>query len=436
LGRRMADFPAHPRLARMMLDAAERGCLRRALVWAALISERDILAQPRQSVLLKFLEKDEPPSDLAARERLFEQLRRQNFGLRECQAVGASAITCREVERTAELYQGVCRRLGLLNSQGDVIPERTIDLLHALLTAYPDHVALRLDPQRPHAAMAGRRKVMIDRETVVRHAVPLIALDVTQVGRKDDATTNISLCSEIDPAWLGELHPELLSTETTLMYNPAAQAVEEAEITSFNGLELHRTLRPPAANPRNAAAAAELLARQVISGTLKLEGWNEDVQQWIWRTRFVAGLFVERQLLTYTDDDVAVIVQEIIGNAKRFSQVREKPCLAAVREALNWDDQQFVERMAPESLPLPRGKRLRIEYFADQPPRGRAKIQELYDVARTPQIAGGRHRIVLEILGPNYRPVQMTTDLEGFWTRLYPELKLELKRRYPRHEWR
>jgi len=428
LGQRMADFPAHPRLARMMLDAAERGCLNRAVVWASLISERDILAQPRQSVLLKYLEKDEPPSDLAARERLFHHLKRQNFGLRECQAVGASAITCREVERTADLYIGVCKRQGLPIQGAD----RTIDLLHALLTAFPDHVAMRLDPQRLHGAMPGRRKVIIDRETVVREAGPLVALEVTQVGRKDDATTNISLCSAIDPAWLRELHPELLITETKLTYNPTAQAVEEAEITTFGGLELSRVSRPPT----NHAAAAELLAQQIIAGALRLDQWDEHVQQWIWRTRFVAGLFPERGLITYNEEDLAVIMQEIVGKAVRFSQVRDKPCLPAIKEALGWDDQQFVEKMAPESIALPRGKRLRIEYFADQPPRGRAKIQELYDLPDTPKIAGGRHTIVLEILGPNYRPVQLTTDLKGFWERLYPELKKELKRRYPRHEWR
>jgi len=428
LGKRMADFPAHPRLARMMLDAAERGCLSRAVVWAAIISERDILAQPKQSVLLKYLEKGEPPSDVAARERLFNDLKKRDFGLRECQAAGASAITCREVDRSADLYIGVCRRLKL-PLQG---PDRTIDLLHALLTAFPDHVAMRLDPQRLHGAMPGRRKVMIDRETVVREAGPLVALEVTQVGRKDDATTNISLCSAIDPAWLRELHPELLTTETMLAYSATSQAVEEAEVTSFGGLELSRISRPPT----NASAAAELLAQQITAGTLKLNQWDDNVQQWIWRTRFVAGLFPERGLITYSDEDMAVIVQEIVGNAVRFSQVKDKPCLPAVKEALGWDDQQFVEKMAPESIALPRGKRLRIEYFADQPPRGRAKIQELYDLPDTPKIAGGRHTMVLEILGPNYRPVQLTTDLKGFWERLYPELKKELKRRYPRHEWR
>jgi ATP-dependent helicase HrpB len=79
---------------------------------------------------------------------------------------------------------------------------------------------------------------------------------------------------------------------------------------------------------------------------------------------------------------------------------------------------------------------MKIEYSADGPPRGRAKIQQLYDLQQTPSIAGGRQKLLLEILGPNFRPVQVTDDLASFWERTYPEVKKELKRRYPKHEWR
>jgi ATP-dependent helicase HrpB len=133
---------------------------------------------------------------------------------------------------------------------------------------------------------------------------------------------------------------------------------------------------------------------------------------------------------------LGVILHEIVGRAARFSQARDKPCLDFVRGALSWDDQQFIERMAPESIQLPRGWRMKIEYASDAPPKGRAKIQDLYDLADTPRVAGGRQALLLEILGPNFRPVQTTSDLRGFWQNLYPELKKELKRRYPRHEWR
>ncbi|MBT7863092.1 MAG: ATP-dependent helicase HrpB, partial [Gemmatimonadetes bacterium] len=87
-------------------------------------------------------------------------------------------------------------------------------------------------------------------------------------------------------------------------------------------------------------------------------------------------------------------------------------------------------------LKLPTGFGMQIHYTPGEPPRGRAKIQDLYDVTRTPTVGGGRMKLLLEILAPNFRPAQVTDDLPGFWERTYPEVKKELKRRYPKHEWR
>jgi ATP-dependent helicase HrpB len=182
--------------------------------------------------------------------------------------------------------------------------------------------------------------------------------------------------------------------------------------------------------------AASLLAEQVISGTLKLEHWDHAVEQWIERTRCVGQWFPERQMITYEPDDIRLIIEEICAGATRYRQIKDRPCLAAVKDALSWDDQQFVQRMAPERYPLPRGWRMKIEYSAGGPPRGRAKIQDLYGLEQAPTVAGGRVPILLEILAPSMRPVQLTDDLPNFWKNLYPTLKKELSRRYPRHEWR
>ena len=79
---------------------------------------------------------------------------------------------------------------------------------------------------------------------------------------------------------------------------------------------------------------------------------------------------------------------------------------------------------------------MKIEYYEGETPRGRAKIQELYDLEQTPRIAGGKQALLLEILAPNFRPVQITDDLQSFWKNTYPEVKKDLKRRYAKHIWR
>ena len=120
----------------------------------------------------------------------------------------------------------------------------------------------------------------------------------------------------------------------------------------------------------------------------------------------------------------------------RFKDLADKPLLPFFQNALSWEDQQFVEKMAPERIQLPRGWRMKIHYDLAASPRGRAKIQDLYGLEQTPTVAAGRQKVLLEILGPNMRPLQLTEDLANFWRNLYPELKKQLSRRYPKHEWR
>jgi len=110
--------------------------------------------------------------------------------------------------------------------------------------------------------------------------------------------------------------------------------------------------------------------------------------------------------------------------------------LGEVKNALSWGDREFVEKMAPERVQLPRGYRMKIRYEAGGRAIGRAKIQDLYGLDETPKVGGGRHPVLLEILAPNFRPVQTTDDLAGFWNNLYPEVRKQLSRRYPKHEWR
>jgi ATP-dependent helicase HrpB len=279
----------------------------------------------------------------------------------------------------------------------------------------------------------------LDRESVLaaRDAGLLVALEAREIGTGDRSQTMLALASRVETAWLEEVGPGGFETRHELTWNGEAQAVEAVEQRVYRGLTLEQTARPPAA-AADLEAAATMIVERIVGGELKLDHWNDKVEQWITRARCVAKWFPERKLTAYDDDDLRVILHEIVGRATRFSQVRDKPCFDFVRGALSWDDQQFIERMAPESIALPRGGgwRMKIEYAIDAPPKGRAKIQDLYDLDDTPRVAGGRQALLLEILGPNSRPVQVTSDLRGFWQNLYPELKKELKRRYPRHEWR
>jgi ATP-dependent helicase HrpB len=244
--------------------------------------------------------------------------------------------------------------------------------------------------------------------------------------------TALSLASAIDTAWLEEVHPQRVSLEEETRWNAETRAVEALEKHLYGDLVYYQV---PAAEV-DAVRAEEILVEQIANGHIRLEKWDRDVEQWIWRTRLLQRLFPQRQLVAYDDDETRVIYHEIVEGGTRYSHIRNRSCLGHVQNALPWKEQQFVEQMAPTHWRLPAGPRMKIEYYSEGAPRGRAKIQELYGLQETPSIAGGKQKLLLEILGPNYRPVQVTDDLQSFWQRTYPEIKKDLKRRYPKHEWR
>ena len=98
-------------------------------------------------------------------------------------------------------------------------------------------------------------------------------------------------------------------------------------------------------------------------------------------------------------------------------------------------DRRLLDEIAPEKIQLPRGRSVRVHYEADQPPWIASRLQDFFGMRQTPAVARGGVPVVVRLLAPNQRPVQMTSDLGGFWQRLYPQVRKELARRYPKHAW-
>jgi len=437
-GRTAASMPLHPRLARAMIEAATLGCTDRAAAWCAIAASRDFVEERSPTALLRVLEADDAPSDLTVRERLLGGLRGGGDGAER--AVGArgrrelppSAPSARVHPGAIDEARRARDQLRRLAPASGAASTRSAEAVtRAMLAGFPEFVAWRPDRERPHAFLAGRRKVEIDRESVVRAAGFVLALEV-RADPRDPATQRLSMLTPVDRAWLEAVAPSRFSRIEEERWNPATRAVEAIEELRFDDIPIESTSRPA----RRLDAAAQILAERIGAGEIELAQWDERVEQWIARVRCVAEWFPDRGLLRYDDEDLMVIRSEIVHGATRASQLADRPCLDAVRQALASDDARFVDRMAPAELPLPSGRRLRLRYQPGQPPRGAARIQDLFDLRETPSVAGGRIAVLLEILAPSQRPLQVTSDLPGFFERLYPQLRPELRRRYPRHEWR
>ena len=438
LGRAMARIPTHPRLARALVEADRRGCVRRVASVAAIVAGRDVVRADAGPWLKSLSEPDDPAGDLALRGRLLDAWsagRVRLLGGAAQQDIDGEAL--REASRVAEDLARAAKGTSAAipsdaESAVDSASCESDHLVACLVRGFPDRIAWRTDAQKPHAHMAGRRKVALDPSSMLRGAGPFLALDAREATGGDGSQTLLSLTCAVDPALLESLVPRRFSVERAERWDASEQAVVEVESRTFDGIATDRTVRPA----RDIAAAEAIIAERIAEGELKLERWDESVEQWIARVRCVAQWMPEHGLITYAPDDLRVVLMEIASGATRWSQVRDRACLDPLRHALSHEEIRLVERAAPSEIPLPSGRRMKVHYEPGQPPRGRAKVQDLYGLDRNPTVAMGRVPVLLEILGPNFRPLQVTADLANFWSSLYPSLRNELRRRYPRHEWR
>jgi len=138
-------------------------------------------------------------------------------------------------------------------------------------------------------------------------------------------------------------------------------------------------------------------------------------------------------------DAVERALESLAAGLKSFSELAAAAegggLLRALEQQLPPPARTLLDHIAPERLRLPGGRQVRVHYQADQPPWIASRLQDFFGMRETPSVARGAIPLVVRLLAPNQRPVQMTSDLAGFWQRLYPQVRKELARRYPKHAW-
>ena len=425
LGAEVVQIPVHPRLGRLLQAAAREGCLGDAALAAALLGERPVM---RPGIDLK--PRDGVQSDLLAVVDLVRQAHAAGFNAAFCTERGVQSAPARQAWAAARILLEAARRLGW---REECAADRAEAFGRALLAAFPDRLARRRDAGTLVCELRHGRLAELARESAARDAVLVVAGEIRDVGgRGRPLKTLLSLVTEVREEWLMDLFPDAWKTDDTLFWDDRRHQVLRRIRTTCLGV----TLEDRELSEVEPERAADLLAAHLAGEGLPLHGWSREVEEWIQRVRWTAATFPERHLPTYSEADLALLYRRLCAGASRYREVKDKPCLDVVRHLLSREEMHFVEQMAPAFVPLPGGRRLRLEYQAGCPPKGRARIQELYDLRQTPRLGGGRSPALIEILAPNMRTVQITDDLEGFWRDGYPRAKKELARKYPKHEWR
>jgi len=276
-------------------------------------------------------------------------------------------------------------------------------LLRALLAGFPDRVARRREPGSPRLVLSSGVGALLGRESGVRGAELLLALEVSGgvAGAASEAVVRVA--SRVEREWLEEVR-----TEVVHRFDEASGRVRAFARDLYDRLLLGERAVPP-----DPEAAAELLAAALERRGLGAAGEAPRL-----RLRF-AGL----------DADLHAAV---------LNACRGRTSLPSLDDPGRWLDaaaRHRLDRLAPERLPLPSGRTALLDYREDGSIVAAAKLQELFGLAETPRIGPGRVGVVFELLAPNGRPVQTTRDLRSFWERTYPQVRRELRGRYPRHPW-
>lgn len=436
LGRKMLAFPVHPRYSRMLLAAQHCGCVYQAALVAALTQGRDLLLRnvDRPTAELRAdLLGEKASSDFWILMRAWTYAAKNQFRLEACRRLGIHAVTARQVVPLLDHFLRIAEREGL-----EVKPREVKDeaLQKCVLIGFSDRVARRLDQGTLRCELVHGRRGVLARESAVQHAGAsglFVAAEVREVEGRDKAVNTIlSLATAVESAWLRELFPDEFQSELKVSFDSTAKRVVAAELLRFRGLALSATrVEPPPVD-----AAARLLAEEVLAGRLVLKEWDHSVEQWILRLNLLSRWCPEFGLPPIHDEDRRHLIQQICHGAFSYKEIKDREVKRFARSWLSAGQQELLDKHVPERISLANGRNPKVTYEPNGPPHIALRIQELYDVTQTPAIALGRAPVLVHILAPSMRPVQVTQDLASFWREHYPRIKSELQRKYPKHEWR
>jgi ATP-dependent helicase HrpB len=273
--------------------------------------------------------------------------------------------------------------------------------------------------------MVGGRGVRLDASSRVRGEPLFLAIELNDAGGEARAR----LVSAVERSWLP---PDMLDSREELFFNPTRGRVEARARTYWADLLLEEA--PVAIN--DTAAAAALLAQQARQQLERVLPESDTAAgKFLARVRWLSDVRPDLKLPTLDQSELDQLLPEICHGLRSLDELRGADWLAWLQARVGFDRIPEIDRLAPSELELPSGNRHAILYEAGKSPVLAVRIQELFGLATTPTIGGGRVPVILRLLGPNYRPQQVTADLASFWQNGYPEVKKELRRRYPKHAW-
>ena len=403
-GRAMARLAVHPRLAHMLLCARELGAVALAADLAALLAERDLVRSGGR--------------DADIRTRL--EILRGEAPLGETDRDALMAVRAQAREFTRQL--GGAARAGPYATSAGAL----------LALAFPDRIgAQRAGGEGRFALANGRGAHFAEAQSLARQ--PLIVA-VHLDDRERDA--RILLAAPLEREALEAVIPGALQWRETVEWNRREQAVVARRELRLDQvlLEAHPLAAVPAERAREALLAG---VRDLGIGVLPWERELRELQARVALVRGLGGPYTE-----WPDLEDAALAESLedwlapwLEGVTRREHLARVPLAEALRARMGWQRLRELDALAPTHLTVPSGAQIRIDYLDASAPVVAVRLQEVFGLAETPRLVGGRVPVTFKLLSPAHRPVQVTRDLGSFWRRGYAEVRKDLRGRYPKHHW-
>ncbi len=404
-GRAMERLGAHPRLAHLLLRSREAGAAATGCALAALLGERDLLRGPGRD------------ADIRSRLEL----------LAAGDAADGDSASARLVRRAAQLFR---RQLGLPGGAGRIEPDEAGWLLAC---AYPERIGRARAPNSGRYQLTSGRGAAFGEPQALASAEFLVAAEL-DAGERE---ARIFLAAPLTLAGIEEHFAADIRAEDSVWWDSREQAVLARRQRRLGALVLaEESLRSPDVG----AVLAAMLAGVRELGIDALP-WTKELRTWQARVLLLRRADPDPAAPWPDVSDAALLASLETWLAPWLDGISRREHLARVRLAealrahLSYRQQRRLDELAPTHLSVPSGSRVTLDYLDGDTPSLAVRLQELFGLQDTPRIAAGRVAVMMKLLSPARRPVQVTQDLKSFWDKGYHEVKKELKGRYPKHYW-
>ncbi len=415
LGRKMAELPAHPRLGHMLLVAVDHGATGLACDLTALLSERDIIKGRERSADIE--------------DRLHALAAFRTDGRAAAQSLDADTDACRRVVQTSRQLRDHLPK-PTRNKAGDTVVLSAI-AGELLALAFPDRIAQRRAEGRgQYKLTSGRGAVLPAHDRLAVHEYLAVAeLDAGRIEGR------IFLAAPLTKEALLSLFASRLQWEQKVYWEEQSGTVKAQRLLRLDEIVLETvTLAKPSAE---AVLAALLFG--IRSRGLAVLPWSDKARELQARLESMRFWQPEAGWPDVSDACLLESLEQWLGpclTGMRSAEHLKKLDLFAILAALlDWRQQSQLEQEAPTHLTVPSGSRIKLRYTPGEPPVLAVRLQEMFGLADTPRVGNNTVPVLLHLLSPAQRPMQITQDLRGFWEGAYHEVKKELRGRYPKHHW-